>query len=306
MIKFVARLTGLTLAFSVALLTPEIARAETSSSKVELISKGRGKKTKLRFHPKAGMVQIIRMISGQQISMKLGAAALPQQRLPLTEMVMVMRVDSVDKGRISGSLETRSVNVLPTPGVPGEMVAQMKAGLQVLEGLKGRMVFDERGQVLSAELDAPNAGQELASTLSNLRDNMNRIVVPLPKAAVGVGAKWRVTQDLAAMGMPITQEAIISLVARRGDVLTLSTDLIQRVGAGPVELPNVPPGLKVRTKPSSSKGKGRLLMDLTKVGAIGTIDMDVNVSMVMSDGQQNQSMDMAIKMNLEMKDGGAS
>ena len=278
--------------------------ADAGKTRLVLLTAGQGKKTKLRFRPKAGTEQTVVMVSGQQMSMTLGSTKLPAQQLPRTVLTMALKVKSIDaQGRIAVAFDTVSTDVEPTPGVPESVMQQMRTSLQTLKALKGVMTIDDRGQVLSADLASPDLGP-MQGVFDNLRENMNRLVVPLPSQPVGPGAKWRVVQNLSQLGMPITQEATFTLKKRAGDRVEVVVDMVQKVGAGPVKLPNVPAGLDVRTKPSKSYGKGQLAIDLAKVGATGSLDMDINVGMNLK-GTDNdlQSMDMAIKMKLDMKDG---
>ena len=283
-------------------LSPSFALAE--ESKVTLLSSGSGKKTKLRFRPKAGMVQTIVMTSGQQMAMKIGDTNLPQQPLPKTVVTMELKVLSVDKnGHITASFGNKSVDVLATPGVAPQMAEQMKTAMQPMTSIKGRMTVDPRGNVLAADItSSAEVPPMLRGMLDNMRENLNQMVVPLPEQAVGAGAKWKVVQNLSKMGMPMTQEATITLVRRKGNVVVLKSDLVQNVREGKVTLPNMPPGIQATTKPSQSKGSGQMEVDLTKIGAVGNINIDINVSMVMQMQGQTQAMDMAMKMDLNMKE----
>ena len=301
-----ARIAGFAMVGAFGLTHAIPAHAGDDAPKIVLLKKGTGKKIKLRFRPKAGSTQTLKMVSGQEMSMKLGGNAMPSQKLPKTIMTMVIDIKDVDKaGNITAEYSTKSVDIESDPSIPPQVTAQVRESLAPMTSLKGKMKVNARGQVLSADMSASDKlAPELKGMLDNMRENMGQLVVPLPEQAVGVGAEWKVTQNLAKFGMPMTQEATIKLSKMKGDQIELINTMVQKVAAGPVTLPNVPPQVKVRSKPSQSNGTGKLLLDLKEIGATGTIDMNVNVSMVMeAQPGQTQDMDMAVKMSLRMTDG---
>ena len=297
-----ARLAGIALIGAVA-LSPLQAAAQQQKSKVVLLSSGKGKKSKLRFRPKAGTTQHIKVTSGQSMAMKLGQMSLPQQQLPDTEITMQLKVVKVEpNGNIQSTFTTTDVNVVPNPSVPQQVVTEMKKNLELLKSFKGMMTIDECGNVLSADMKSKGPTSPQAATiLSSLRQNIGQLVLPMPTQAVGIGARWRVDQSLAKMGFAITQQTTMTLVKRTGTKVVIESDLVQKVAAGPAKLPNLQPGASVKTKPTQSTGSGRMEVDLSALGAQGTSNIDLNISLVMSDGAENQTMDIAMKVKLDAK-----
>ncbi len=294
-----AALIGSTLAL---LLSPALASAQPSTT-VQLLSPGEGPLTELRFQPELGSVQRIKIISQQAIEMQLGDTKIPQQALPATVVTMQLTMVEVDAaGQFKVAFKTVDVNIDQTTGIPPALLQRMRNSLQPLKSLGGEMIVTPRGTVVSARLDTRELPKSAQGIMDNLTKNMNQLVVPLPAGPVGVGARWRVTQNLSEMGMPITQEATVTLEGRDGNQLTLVSEMVQKVREGTVKLPNIPPGVTVYTKASESEGRGRMNVDLTRLGASGDVAMKVNVVLVTEGRGPSQTIRMSMTMSLKMAD----
>ncbi len=279
------------------------AEVPTETPAVTLLSSGRGSKTKLRFTPQKGTKQSLKMVSGQELTMSVAGNTMPQQRLPDIVTIMDLEISSVDQQRrFVQAFELTSTEALAAPGIPEPLVTQMNESLRGFNALRGTLTISSLGRLIKTDLTMPNVDAALRGALDNLRQNMHRLVVPLPEEAVGIGARWRVKVNLSTMGMPIAQETTYTLVGRRGDKLNLKTQVAQTIGAGPVQFPNLPPGFAVRTKPSSSTGAGEVTVDLNRAVMTGTVDANINVAMEMENAGQTQPMTMAIQMKLTVSE----
>jgi hypothetical protein len=135
-----------------------------------------------------------------------------------------------------------------------------------LVGLSGSVVVDSRGQTKSTNLRLPQeldtATQQLFEQLSS---SLGQLYAPLPEEAVGLGARWRTSQELNINGIQLTQSAIYELVSNQNNVLQLKMLVEQEAQSQEVKLPaspDIPAGFTVQLRSFSNQGEGEMTLQL--------------------------------------------
>jgi len=293
----VVRCAGL--AFS-ALILAAPSLVESAPLKMVMLSKGQSPRARLRIRPPVGLTQTVVITTSQKMSMNMGGMALPQRDLPPTKVTIALKVLSVENGRIRASFDTVDVGVEETAGLPPGMAASLRASIMPLKNLKGVIELNDRGQVLSSDMPLQAIPNDQQAILKDFNQNLTRLVVPLPEEPVGIGASWKVIDTPQKMGVPITQEVVFTLTQRSGENIELSTEAIMTVAGGDISMPNMPPGIKTKTKPTKSTGRGQAQVDLTKLSGQGKVDMNVDFAMVMDQGGQSETMSMGLQMKMRI------
>lgn len=289
---------------ALALLLPAAAIAD-ASPEVELLDAGKGKKRALRLSPKKGSAQTHAMTMDMQMSMSLGGRSMPAMKMPTSKMTMVTKVVDVKEGLIRYAFEISDVSVDDAPGLPPGQVEAMRTAVAGVKGAKGSATVDPRGRTMEADFElpkgAPPAAQQMAE---NLRQAVQQLSAPLPKAPVGVGAKWRVSTRLDQMGFPMAQIVTYELKSLKGDQATLKMSIEQKTTATQVSLPGLPPGTKAELLKLDSAGAGEMRVDLGKLAPkLATTDIRTQMETKFEANGQGgvMTMDMAMGMRLEEK-----
>jgi hypothetical protein len=237
------------------------------------------------------------------MDMSAGGNQIPAMDLPAIQMNMDVTVQDVSTdGEItygvvfSGATVTAGTNTLPT------MAAAMKTGLAEINGLTGTGKMSDHGIVKSLELKMPAAADPLLSqNLGQMKDSFSSSTMPLPEEAVGPGAKWEYKTRLKSQGMAIDQTIDCELVSIDGDHLTLRNTVTQNATNQKIQSPAMP-GMKVDLVKMTGTGAGDTTLDLGKVIPVAaSLDEKTEILMGMNIGQQKQTMDMKMNLNVTLE-----
>jgi len=155
-----------------------------------------GPKVSLRYHPPVGAVYHFGSEQRTTVSADSGPLAAMGRRQMLFRMYFTQTV----KGRASDGTEVEvlfeSVS-MEIPGLPANMVGSALAGLQ---GMRGTMVLDDRGNVLRSDFTggrgvSPDVGKRLAA-------GVNAMAFGFPEEPVGQGDSWTIKSELPLDNMP--------------------------------------------------------------------------------------------------------
>ena len=193
----------LTLVF-LALLHASPAFAQPRAADVELVAAGEAPTRVLRHRFGAGLTQRLRLRIQTQMRVQLGDR---DQTVP----VPIMRLDLtlgptrlVAGGHLGYAFRVTGV------GVEGEaapdVIERVRAQLQGLVGLHGKAQIDDRGSIIDFAYELPaDASEQLRNQSGMLRQSLTQLLPRFPEEPVGVGAQWRIRDQLA---LPQTHVAV--------------------------------------------------------------------------------------------------
>jgi len=136
-----------------------------------------------------------------------------------------------------------------------------------------------------------------------MKEMLHQFSSPVPEQPVGLGAKWRVTQDLSPNGMKLTQISVCELIRFDHDGFDLRITVSQQAKPQEIENPALPAGTKMTLDSLTSDGEGTSTFSVnsifprkskTKVQAV--VDMNVEAA------GQNQKMSMEMTMEMSFQD----
>ena len=296
--------------FTIMLLATTLGnvRAETppttDSVVVKLLNAGQTPRRILRYVPEMGSVQKAVMTTKMEMQTTANGLQQPAMKIPAQEITMMITVDNVDEsGDIHFRFRYEDLQVIDDPENPSPMAAMLKRTLQPLVGMKGKGVVDSRGFTTSMDITIPDDTPDMMKQiLTGMKDMFNHLSSPVPAEAVGVGAKWQVTQPIKANGMELTQISTHELTEMNQDGFTVQADLVQTGKPQPVANPNLPPGVKITLNSLDTEGDGKselklglMLPTSAKVRIVSKSDMTIEAA------GQNQKIATETNMNMSIR-----
>jgi hypothetical protein len=144
-----------------------------------------GAKVTLRFRPPAGAEYHYALEQRTSLSMESAAGPMPGQDITL-QIHYTQTIGGPTAGGTAVTVSYDSVSILP---------AGYAAALDRMRGLKSRVVFDERGRVVSAAFAGIDG--EPSPIADQLERSMKGTALPLPETPVGVGDSWTADAESA-------------------------------------------------------------------------------------------------------------
>ena len=167
-----------------------------------------------------------------------GATSIPVRTPTVTEEVR-FRVDDTgpDGATVSFEIADARLDRSGTDLTDLEFV-RLTAAVQQVVGVRGTAVVPPSGSATRLRLHAPaGAAPEVLATLDQLEQQLGRLVPPLPRVAVGRGARWRVTETLRSGGVVVDRTTTYRVVALTGSRVDYEAEVRQEArpdrGAGP-------------------------------------------------------------------------
>jgi hypothetical protein len=207
----------------------------------ELLDAGRGPRQRLRYRlapPAHTLVATARVTSHGYEG---GTWAEPITLAPVREGF------AVDPSAGSGPVHVRGlVAELERSGQSDAAVAAADAYLArwraLLERRRADVAVDERGRTGAVTLVGDTAGASTDDLTDELVQRWVGLVVPLPEAPIGVGARWKVATALRAGGAAITQTAVYRLARVERDRWIVEVELTRLGRPQAIDVPGLPAG----------------------------------------------------------------
>jgi hypothetical protein len=159
-------------------------------------------------------------------------------------------VVAVDGEVATVSAQVEQIEVIPAgTGLTEGEVRELQRQLDPLVGTATTVGMGPRGELVTLEVQLPGGterGQQVQA--SDLSGQLLGSTTVLPEAAIGVGARWQVVQEVEHGGLPATVTRTYTATARRTS-LTWSLEVTMASGA----VVRSPPG----KHPKTSSGCGR-------------------------------------------------
>ena len=269
--------------------------------KITVLKPGDAPRSALRFHVTKGSTATMEMVMRMSMKMTMDQMQMPDQALPPMRFIMRMSVTDVkDNGDFAYEFATTDAGTLDEAGADPQMVAMLKAQLKPIIGLKGHGEMTSRGILKSADLDIPpNMPPMAKQQIESLRKSMHQMVMPLPEEPVGPGGQWKVDQKLTAGGIKLEQVFEVTLKSVQGDKVEMSLQVTQSADPQDVTMPELPEGATAHLASLSSKGEGKVSMDLVHpLNPRNQVDTTSDVAMSITMQGQNHQMDQHLEINV--------
>jgi hypothetical protein len=172
-----------------------------------------------------------------------------------------------------------------------------------LAGLSGQLTITPQGVLVDSALNVPpNLDPSVASLVTQLGDQLRALAIPMPEAAVGVGARWRASTDLSLSGIEAHQVYEYTLKKRDGSKVELGVRGTQTADQQTVELPNVAPGAKLQVQSYKTKFRGQNSVDLTSLLPVsGEIRSSGNQTFRIESGSDSGTLKQHLSVHLLLK-----
>ncbi len=287
---------------------------EAKPAVIELLEPGEDPQVR-RYELAEGDKTTLRMVTDFQMKMDMGGGFEGAQ-LPASEMFMTLHVRGVDDDGIAsveGILER--VGVVPEEGIDPFVADAYSEGLAPMRGVRIRYKIDPVGRtidvVATSEDGSPITDPQMRSTME---DTASSASVQLPEEPIGVGGRWRVTEDIAINGVRMQRTSTHTLKSIEQGRLHVGSDIKVSTKPHDVESPDLPPGTRLRMESTTMAGKSESVFSLDSVEGRAQVDTSGEVHMtVFQDGvpiKVRQRISIAMKIephegNLPAIDGGA-
>lgn len=244
--------------------------------KVEVLNPGAEPRQQLRFKPAVNAKQTSVMKFDIDMEMSISNAAMPKVELPTNVITIDTTVNKVDpNGDIHYEFRYSKIDVIDNGKVPKPVLEAMENQNKKLVGIGGTFVADNRGYTKSGRFTMTEAlDPSTRQVFDQLSQSINQFSYPLPEAAIGKGARWRVSSPLTISGITLTQTATYQLVSLQNGVATIDFSLTQKAQAQKLTQPGLPSGAVMTLKSLSSQGKGKTTMRLDQL-----LPTQANISM---------------------------
>jgi Family of unknown function (DUF6263) len=229
---------------------------------LELLSSGAEPRQELRFRPVLKAQQQGIMTLNMDMVVSLAGNPRPKTKMPATVMKFTTTLTKIDpNGDIHYQFRYTNVDVKSDASLPPSALAKLRSQLQKIKGLSGTVVVDNRGQTISGNFAIPKgADAMMRQMVDQMSQSIDQFSAPVPAAAVGVGAKWRVTTTPTMSGVKLQQTATYELVKSQNGVVTLNVAVAQQAAAQPINTPGLPTGSTLTLKSLNSTGQGQTMM----------------------------------------------
>lgn len=275
--------------------------------RVEVQSPGEAPLRPLRLHPTAGIRESMEMSVGMTMSMRNGAQDMPSIPVPTTITRLSSIVDAVTPEQLTVRQSVDSVEVIPKPGTPDQVLEQVRKSVEPLAKYRAVVRMDPRGAVLGGQVELPRDLPPLVhQTMQQMTQNLGQLAVPLPAEPVGPGARWTATHEVEQNGLQLRQTARYTMISLEGEHAVVEATVQQELLDPNVQAPGMM-GATARVSEFSSAGGGTIELDLDRLSP-RTVALSIDLRMVMDVtvlGQaQHMEMDMGMKMDMRRIDEG--
>lgn len=198
---------------------PTLAQPRTGD--IELIDAGAAPTRSLRHRFTAGQRQRLRLRVHTELRIQMGAR---EQTVP----VPIMRLDlALGPTQLTDNGHLRYAFRVTDVGIDGEaderILEQVRAQMQDLVGLHGMAEVDDRGTIISFEFELPaDASPQLRNQSGMLRQSLTQLLPRFPEEPVGVGAEWRIRDQLSLPQLSVEVATTYRLTRWDGDRIELS------------------------------------------------------------------------------------
>lgn len=193
-------------------------QASVSQTDVELLEAGASPQRPLRHRFEAGQRAQYRLRIDTQVRVQAGS------RNQAVDMpVMVLDVDvgpsRVRRGHLRFPFRMVAMDL---DGGDERARAPLEEQLEGLVGTGGTVEFDERGRMVEFDYELPDsASPETRARAATMRESLGQLLPRFPREPVGLGAQWRIRDQLQMPGMSVQIATVYRLRRWEGDRIEL-------------------------------------------------------------------------------------
>lgn len=264
---------------------------------VTVLDAGAEPRRELRYQFDEGSSEKASMDLNIKMSMSMAGVPIPQINMPTIRILIGLDpIDVSDGGTARYEFDISSAELIENADTDPSIAGAVQESLGQMSGTSGWSRIDSRGTILERDLELPSGDDDqLSRVLDSAEQSLEQMSVPLPAEPVGVGAKWRVTQETESGGFSVTQTAIYSLNSIEGNDLSLGVTLTQTASAQDVEMDGLPPGIETTLDSLDSTGTRTIQTNLNRL----VPESKTTLSMTIALGFSAQGQTQQIAMNLE-------
>lgn len=270
---------------------------------VELLNAGTEPRREIRFKPTVNQKQIATMTMNMDMATSIADQSFPKVNLPATVMTMDTVVTQVDaNGDIHYQFSYSDVDVVGNTTVPPKALEEIRSQIKKMVGTKGSVIVDNRGQTKASSFVLPEGIDEnLKKMMEQMSNSLDQMSLPLPKEAIGIGAKWRVSSSHPLSGMNLTQIATYKLVNLQDNVATLDLSIEQHAKQQKLNQAGLPTGTTLTLESYHSQGEGQVTIPLNQlVPTRSTVSIRSNSEMKIREAGKVEETTMATKLSMEI------
>ncbi len=256
--------------------------AGTPNIKVELLEAGTAPMKQLRYTLKAGSKQsVLTKMKSQNDIFAMGTKVMSQS-LPAQSITVDTEITKVgSEGTAEYSLKYADIVVEDDPNNPSPQTAAIREMIKPLIGATGSGSMSNRGISLGSKLNLPqDLNPTLKATIEGMQESMGNMSLQFPQEAIGVGGKWRVTMNIKAQGMTMTQVLNCELTKLESNSATVKCALTQAAAPQDVKSPAFPAGTTVKLLSLDGTGESMQTVNFDSLFP-NTSTLSVNTSMEM-------------------------
>jgi hypothetical protein len=271
---------------------------------VTVLDAGAEPRADLGYALSKGSAQKLSMGMDMTMGMKMGQQSMPPTTIP--HMVVLLDMHTSDQSaagewKIDSKLTGLTIEAKGAADKP--IADAMRPQVEGLKGLGIAYWVNAKGQVHDTKIDVPaglpSAAQQM---IQGMNQSFEAMVVPLPKDAVGVGAKWQVVSRLGSSGADLLQSATYTLRSRTGSKATIEVALVQLAASDTIKVPGAPAGVSALVKSFSSGGSGKQQLDTHEVAPeSGAMQIKTSMTIAVKDGAMSEDTSIDTITAVQMK-----
>lgn len=261
-------------------------------------------RTLLRYDLAAIGEQRVQMDVDTSMSVGMGAmgGAMMSQVLPTIRTTMQAdAAELLPDGTARVAYQFGEFELVPgREGVDPMMENVLRSSLSAVGTMRGVMVMDDTGRVLSNEYDLSELDDATRQQVESTLQSFEQSVMPLPPEPVGVGASWTSTMQVSAGGMSLDQVSTYELIELGDGQVSVRVSVVQTAEQQSLQAPGLPPGATAELISFASTGGGVMSLHFDRVVPDG--EMSVTSDMAMRAGEAGgMAMDMTMDMEMEVR-----
>ena len=205
--------------------------------------------------------------------MSIGDFKMPRAKLPAYLITLDSTVTKVDSnGDIFYDLAYSDVKIKGDAQTRPELIRVISKQIGQLENFKASAVIDSQGRTKKLNYVIPSTVDvNIKFLVEQLSNSLQQLSSPLPKEAVGTGAKWQVSSNASINGINLNQTTTYELVNVKNGIANLNVNLQQQEKSTQViDYPGLPLDGILTLQTFRSKAQGKATIDFDKVMPINS------------------------------------
>lgn len=231
------------------------------NSGIRVLDKGDRPRSRLRYNISGGTT------TASSSTFKVATLATSSDQAAIT-LLPGLRLDIVsgpaeltERG-VKFKVDVVKSEALIPEGFDEQLAQELRDGAAVAKDIGGWVEIDDRGNMLSGELNERTKRSDvpirLLRMVVNTRETLTR--VRLPEEKVGLGARWETRKEIRAYGFNVQQVNTYTLVDHAGDEIMLNVTVQQMAVPQTIEFPDE--GIEISVETMMAQADGQIILDL--------------------------------------------